>query len=132
VFLLAGPAMASTLRVPQDYATVQDAVAASVSGDTILVSPGLYTIPVNPCTLANGSQTTCGLVLHDGTTLVGSGPAQTGLDFSGGTIGVLLQNGTAAVKLAHLQNAGTAIFAYVGSSLTATNILITNAKDGME
>src|SRR6266436_1568542 len=113
---------AATLRVPQDFLTVQGALAASVSGDSIAVSAGLYAIPASPCTLANGSQSTCGLVLHDGTALVGSGPAQTVLDFSGAQIGILLQNGTATVKLAHLQNAGTALYAYVGSTITATNL----------
>src|SRR6266851_3055476 len=112
---------AATLRVPQDFPTVQGAVAASVSGDTIVVSPELYAIPASPCTLANGAQSTCGLVLHDGTALVGSGPAQTVLDFSGAQIGILLQNGTATVKLLHIRNALTDIFAYLGSNITVTN-----------
>lgn len=64
----------ATLRVPQDFPTIQVAVAASVAGDLIVVSPGLYAIPAAPCTLANGAQPTCGLVLHDGTALVGSRP----------------------------------------------------------
>ena len=123
---------AATLRVPQDFLTVQGALAASVSGDSIAVSAGLYAIPASPCTLANGSQSTCGLVLHDGTALVGSGPAQTVLDFSGAQIGILLQNGTATVKLFHLQNANTTIYAYVGSNITAKNIIITNSNLGME
>jgi len=123
---------AATLRVPQDSPTVQAAVASSVSGDTVVVSPGLYAIPASACTLANGSQHTCGLVLHDGTALVGSGPAQTILDFSGAEIGILLLNGTATVKLFHLQNAGTALYAYVGSNITGTNLIITNSNLGME
>ena len=89
---------AATLRVPQDFPTVQAAVAASIAGDTIVVSPGLYAIPAAGCTLANGVQSTCGLQLHDGTTLQGSGPAQTTFDFSGASIGVLLQNGTGTVR----------------------------------
>src|SRR6266852_77359 len=117
---------AGTLRVPQDFPTGQAAVAASVAGDTVLVSPGLYAIPANPCTLANGSQHICGLVLHDGTALVGSGPAQTVLDFSGGEIGILLQSGTVTVKLLHLRNAATAIYAYVGSNITVKNVIITD------
>jgi hypothetical protein len=75
-------ALGSTLNVPQTYPTVQAAVSASVSGDIILMAAGSYTIPAAACTLANGVQTTCGLVLHSGTTLSGSGPAQTVLDFS--------------------------------------------------
>ena len=34
---------ATTRRVPQDYATIQSAITASVAGDTILVAPGVYT-----------------------------------------------------------------------------------------
>src|SRR3989442_14473274 len=119
-------ASGATLRVPQDFATVQDAVAASVAGDTIVVSPGLYGIPASPCTLANGSQHTCGLVLHNGTALVGSGPAQTILDFSGAQIGILLQFGTATVKLFHLRNTTKHIFAYVGSNITVNNVILTD------
>lgn len=117
---------AGTLRVPQDFPTVQGAVAASVAGDSVVISPGLYAIPAAPCTLANGSQHTCGLVLHDGTALVGLGPAQTVLDFSGADIGILLQLATATVKLLHLRNAATAIYAYVGSNITVTNVIITD------
>ena len=117
---------AATLRVPQDFPTVQGAVAASISGDAIAVSPGLYAIPASACSLANGSQSTCGLVLHDGTALVGSGPAQTVLDFSGAQIGILLQNGTATIKLFHLRSASTDIFAYLGSNITVNNVILTD------
>jgi Right handed beta helix region len=126
ILLLSVASFAATLRVPQDFPTVQGAVAVSVAGDTIIVSPGLYTVPASPCSLANGSQATCGLVLHDGTALVGSGPAQTGLDFSGAQIGILVQNGTATVKLFHLRNAGTHIFAYTGSTITVDNNILTD------
>lgn len=33
---------AATLRVPQEYATIQAAVDAAASGDTVLVGPGTY------------------------------------------------------------------------------------------
>lgn len=36
------PALATTLRVPQDQKTIQAAIDASQSGDTILVAPGHY------------------------------------------------------------------------------------------
>lgn len=38
----AHPALAATLRVPQDHKTIQAAIDASSSGDTILVAPGTY------------------------------------------------------------------------------------------
>ncbi len=44
--LLAPAAASRTLRVPSAYATIQSAVAAATSGDTILVAPGAYAGPV--------------------------------------------------------------------------------------
>ena len=38
----AQPALAATLRVPQDHKTLQAAIDASLSGDTILVASGTY------------------------------------------------------------------------------------------
>lgn len=38
----AQPALAATLRVPQDHKTIQAAIDASQSGDTITVAPGKY------------------------------------------------------------------------------------------
>lgn len=40
--LLAGPAAAATLRVPQDHATVQAAIDAALPGDVVLISGGPY------------------------------------------------------------------------------------------
>jgi parallel beta-helix repeat protein len=40
--ILAFLASASTLHVPEDYATIQEAILASSDGDTILVSAGAY------------------------------------------------------------------------------------------
>jgi hypothetical protein len=40
-------AQATVRRVPADYPTIQQAIDASVSGDTVLVSPGLYTENIN-------------------------------------------------------------------------------------
>lgn len=38
----AAPARAATLRVPTDYPTIQEAIDAASSGDTVLVAPGDY------------------------------------------------------------------------------------------
>lgn len=117
---------AGILRVPQDFATPQAAVAASTSGDTILLSPGLYIVPGQPCSLVGHSPTLCGLVLKNGTSLVGSGPAQTVLDFAGAPIGILVQQGVGEVKAVHLQNvAGAVVWSYIGSSITVKNAIFT-------
>jgi hypothetical protein len=39
---LAGVSSAATIRVPQDRATIQTAIAAAQAGDVVLVSPGVY------------------------------------------------------------------------------------------
>ncbi|MBC2695048.1 MAG: hypothetical protein HF982_07205 [Desulfobacteraceae bacterium] len=57
-------ALAATITVPVDYPTIQEAVNAASSGDTVHVEPGVYQI----------SQT---VVLKAGITLEGSGPCDT-------------------------------------------------------
>lgn len=42
LMLLACPALAATLHVPAQYATVQSAVAGAAPGDTVLVAAGMY------------------------------------------------------------------------------------------
>ncbi|MBT3345704.1 MAG: hypothetical protein HN712_00380 [Gemmatimonadetes bacterium] len=41
------PVLSAPRRVPTDYATIQGAVDAAASGDTILVAPGIYSGPVD-------------------------------------------------------------------------------------
>ncbi len=40
--LLPGNLLADTITVPRDYPTIQEATEASVNGDEIEVSPGVY------------------------------------------------------------------------------------------
>jgi parallel beta-helix repeat protein len=42
LIVVSNAAMAATLMVPSQYATIQNAINASSNGDTILVSPGTY------------------------------------------------------------------------------------------
>ncbi len=47
ILAMAVGAGAATIRVPADYANMQDAVNASVNGDTVLVAPGRYKVNLN-------------------------------------------------------------------------------------
>jgi hypothetical protein len=42
VFALVGPAQGATIYVPDDYPAIQDAINASMNGDTIIVRPGTF------------------------------------------------------------------------------------------
>jgi len=40
--IIAAPALGADIYVPDNYATIQDAINASVNGDTVIVRPGTY------------------------------------------------------------------------------------------
>jgi hypothetical protein len=77
------PVLAATLRVPQEHTSIQAAIEASSSGDTIVVSPGRYTerIYLKPgVTLrseGDDSRGTDGLKRAEMTTLDGGGKSGT-------------------------------------------------------
>jgi parallel beta-helix repeat protein len=50
LLLLAAPLRAETLKVPADFATIQEAVDAAVAGDTVLVSKGTWAETVSVTT----------------------------------------------------------------------------------
>ncbi len=122
---------AKILRVPQDYPTPQAAVDASVSEDTILIAPGLYKVPARPFLLDNGNTVMVGLALHDGTTLEGSGPAQTVLFFKNALFGIVVQDATVTIKLLQVQNARNMIFAYMGGAMTVKNVIATKQSGAL-
>jgi nitrous oxidase accessory protein len=47
------PARAETITVPDDYATLQDAINAANEGDTIFVKKGIYEGPINQTLMIN-------------------------------------------------------------------------------
>jgi hypothetical protein len=73
------PPPSGTLRVPQDYATIQAAVNAAGNGDTVLVGPGTYTggivIAGKSITLASTYQTANDPTLVNQTVISGGAPA---------------------------------------------------------
>ena len=46
-FLLSGAAYGATIKVPDDYLTIQEAIDGAVDGDTVLVADGIYLGPRN-------------------------------------------------------------------------------------
>ena len=75
----AQPALAATLRVPQDHKTIQAAIDASNPGDTITVSPGKYreSIRLKPGIIlrseGDDAERTDGLKRTEGTIIDGGG-----------------------------------------------------------
>ena len=47
VILITSITMAEVLYVPAEFSTIQDAIEASESGDSVLVSPGFYQENIN-------------------------------------------------------------------------------------
>ncbi len=72
-------AWGNTLLVPDQYSTIQAAVDAAVSGDEILIAPGIYSDPTHFAHLPDDS-TLCCVVMKSGLTLRGAGTGQTIID----------------------------------------------------
>jgi hypothetical protein len=83
VVLPVAPAEAGIIRVPEDYASVLAAVDAAVSGDSVLVGPGVWTDRETRLVIVDGTPlniTSCAF-LKAGLTVIGvEGPANTTVD----------------------------------------------------
>jgi len=91
-FLIISPVFAATLGVPGTYSTIQAAINAASSGDTVLVSAGTY---VEALTLADGvtlrSVSDASSTILDGTDL---GDSIVEMASNSTIDGFTLQNGT--------------------------------------
>src|SRR5262245_18088838 len=79
---------ASVLHVPQDYATIQAAIAAAGSGDTVCVSPGAYTGPIDNSSKAITVESTGGAAV---TTISGGAGGSVAVFTSGVLRGFTIQ-----------------------------------------
>src|SRR5262245_47410503 len=72
-FVLGGPTLAPAARivVPDDQPTIEAAITASRAGDTVLVQPGTYVVPIRVDGGRHGL-TIAGASDHDPPTLVGT------------------------------------------------------------
>ena len=109
IMLCASPVLAqNVLRVPEDYSTIQAAVNAAISGDTILIGPGTYcgaAFSKRLTILGEGRPTItpCGN-LTTGFGLIGttsSGTIIRHLNFSGLNTGILAAMGVNDVIIEH-------------------------------
>jgi hypothetical protein len=114
------------LRVPEDYATIQGAINAAQTGDTVLVSPGTYTenltIAGKNITLASEFQTSGNPNLINETIIDGGGETVITIEEDAGPdttiVGFTIQNGNDGIRaMAHMR---------------VLNNRITQTKDGID
>ncbi|HEU0297494.1 MAG TPA: DNRLRE domain-containing protein [Anaerolineales bacterium] len=144
---------AATIRVPQDYPTIQAAVNAAVTGDVVLVSPGTYfenvTISGKTITLASLYYTSSDPQYIDSTIIDGLGSTVQGtfgvlVDSNVGPettiIGLTIRNGydgiAAKTKLNILNNHivanGDGIDYSSSGGILRGNLLENNSDDGID
>src|SRR5215469_9496788 len=103
------PALATTRSVPSQYSTIQAAVNAAASGDTISIANGTYNEQVtisssrNHLTLIGASQT--GVVLQAGTNQTALTIHGTDITFETMTIANTLQNGSTSSHAVYVDSA---------------------------
>ena len=143
-------AAASTITVPDDYSTIQEAILASTTGDTVFVRSGTYheTIIIGEqisltgeskeATIIVGSDT--GHVVHissngvtvSGFTIKGSGNIYLG-PFEGGDAGIML-DGVADCTISDNEVTGNTVGIFLNASDGNTlenNVVYEHSKDGI-
>jgi len=132
IFILADCISAqTTLHVPAQYPTIRDAVDASVDGDTVLVSPGVYS-EFEPILIENKGITVKSTNGADTTTIITNDGTNNNADF-------LFHlryaentyiNGFTIKLTAPPVQAGGAFFIFTTDTLIIEDIIIKDAQDG--
>lgn len=122
--LVSAPLHAATLRVPQNFATIQQGINAAANGDTVLVAPGTYVENINFLGKAITVKSESGpeVTIIDGNRLGSVVTFMSGEAFSSVLQGFTIQNGLAT------QGGGITV---QNSSPTITNNIITR-NDGCD
>jgi parallel beta-helix repeat protein len=139
LLLLAGAASAGTMSVPQDFATIQEAVTASVSGDVVVISPGWYrenvlittsgiTVKGKKVTIDGAFAGTCVTVQADDVTLTGLVFSNGGPAAANGTLGGGLEYIGSGANITKCEARGCADF---GIKLTGTGSVVANEMSGI-
>jgi hypothetical protein len=133
LFILLGIAQSTTIYVPDDHATIQAAIDASMNGDMVIVKPGTYNevIDFKGKAITVKSEQGAASTNIDGEGLGGSVVSFTnGESFDSVLQGFTVSNGTGTIKGAHgiYSCYGGGIYCYESSPVIADNIICGNTE----
>lgn len=117
LFTATTEAQATVRRVPADYATIQQAINASVDGDTVLVAPGTYSGEID-------------IIFKAITVTSEAGPDLTVLDGGGGGAVFVVRFGESSGTLSGftIRNGGFGVSSSFSSSVIRGNIIHNNSS----
>ena len=140
VNLIAANCLSDTLRVPADYPTIQGAINAAATNDTVVVSPGMYAEAINfsgkPLLLISASGPTA-TIIHPpaGVAAITFNNHETSNSIlSGFTItngGISISYAAPTIVSNTLVNCGTAINSYEGCPTIESNTIVGSTGNGI-